>query len=684
MEDKLKKQKLSFLLRGIFFVFVIALIVQLFPRENRFKFYYQNSKPWQHELLTAPFDFPIYKEEIELKKEQDSVLARIFPYFRIKTDVVQKQIGKLNKNFPNRNDSSATEYKQYINQQLKYVYEVGIVSSLELEKLRLHNNETINIVHRQIAVKFPVDKLFTTKSAYNFIIQHLPNNFDVQKLKSYNLNNYLSENLMYDESMSAKINKESVKNISSTAGLVQAGEKIIDKGEVVNEKTYRVLNSLKKETESRIATGSKYNLLLIGQILLITSLMLLLFLFLLLFRPQTFRNINSVLFILIMILMIVSLSMVTLKYSQFSIYIVPFALLPILVRTFIDSRTALFVHIITILLISFMVSSPFEFIVLQLTIGMTAVYSLKDLTQRSQLIQTAVFIVVTYSLFYLSFTLINDGDLGKINWIMFFYFVINGLLLLFAYGLIYIFEKLFGFLSNVTLVELSNVNNELLMKFSSEAPGTFQHSLQVSSLATAAAVKINANSLLVRTGALYHDIGKMAHPLYFIENQAGGMNPLSQLELDEAAKIVINHVQDGIKIAQKHNIPNVVIDFIRTHHAQSKAKYFYNSFKNKYPSIDVDEKVFTYPGPKPNSKELAVLMMADAIEAASRALPEYTEESIDKMVENIIDAQIAEGSFKNAPITFQHIEKVKKVFKEKLKNIYHSRIHYPELITNNK
>jgi putative nucleotidyltransferase with HDIG domain len=276
--------------------------------------------------------------------------------------------------------------------------------------------------------------------------------------------------------------------------------------------------------------------------------------------------------------------------------------------------------------------------------------------------------------------LIIDGDVNAINWSVFVYFIINGLLLLFAYGLIYIFEKIFGFLSNVTLVELSNVNNDLLMKFSEEAPGTFQHSLQVSSLATEAAARINANSLLVRTGALYHDIGKMANSMYFIENQSSKANPLSLLEYDEAAKIVIDHVSDGVKIAQKHNIPSAVIDFIETHHAQGKAKYFYNSFKNKYPDLEIDESVFTYPGPKPFSKEMAILMMADAIEATSRSLTEYTEDSIDKLVERIVDTQIAEGSFKNAPITFQQIEIVKKVFKQKLKNIYHSRINYPALI----
>jgi putative nucleotidyltransferase with HDIG domain len=680
MEEDAKKRKNSFILKCILYIVAVFIIIQLFPRENRFKFYYQNAKPWQYELLTAPFDFPIYKEDAQLKKEQDSVLQTMPSYYKLETNELASQTEKLNKLFSAHTDTSSLQYKNYILQQLNNIYAIGIISSDNLDNLTQHAKKTISVVKSHVSDTQNLDNVFTVKSAYNYILDNIPHNLDIHTLKSYDVNKYLTENLLSDEQMSEQIKAETIKNISTTTGIVQTGERIIDKGEILNNHSFQILNSLKKETESRIATGSKYTMLLAGQVLLIFSLMLLLFLFLLLFRPLIFANINNVLFILMMILIMVSLARFTLRWTHLSIYIVPFALLPIIVRTFFDSRTALFVHIITILLISFMVASPFEFVLLQLTVGMTAVYSLKDLTQRSQLIQASGLIVITYFLIYLSYSLIIDGDVNAINWSVFVYFIINGLLLLFAYGLIYIFEKIFGFLSNVTLVELSNVNNDLLMKFSEEAPGTFQHSLQVSSLATEAAARINANSLLVRTGALYHDIGKMANSMYFIENQSSKANPLSLLEYDEAAKIVIDHVSDGVKIAQKHNIPSAVIDFIETHHAQGKAKYFYNSFKNKYPDLEIDESVFTYPGPKPFSKEMAILMMADAIEATSRSLTEYTEDSIDKLVERIVDTQIAEGSFKNAPITFQQIEIVKKVFKQKLKNIYHSRINYPALI----
>ena len=665
-------------MRGAMFVAAIIVIVQFFPDEKRFKYHYQKGKPWQYGLLTAPFDFPIYKEDAQLQAEQDSILRRIKPYFRVDSEVVKNQIAKFNKNVFSRDDSSEASfrYKKYIEEKLKYVYNANIISSADLEKLSKENKTEINVVKDRIVSTRDVGRLFTVKSAYNYIMNNIPDSFDPQIIKSYNINNYLVENIFLDENTTREVMREEMQNMSLTMGIVQAGERIIGKGEIVTSDIFQQLNSLKRETESRTLSGETYNLLLFGQYLLVTSLMLLLFLYIFLFRQQIFTNLRRVFFILMMILLMVVLSSLTIRFTSLNIYIIPFALLPIIVRTFFDSRTALFAHIITILLVSFMVSNPYEFVLLQIAVGMTTISSLKDLTQRSQLMQTAVLIVLTYCLMFLSYSLITDGSL---NWRTYFYFVINGLLLLFAYGLIYIFEKTFGFLSNVTLVELSNVNSPLMMKFSEEAPGTFQHSLQVSSLATEAAAKINANSLLIRTGALYHDIGKMTNPMYFIENQTGKMNPLLQLEYDKAAQIVINHVPEGVKIAQKNNLPKAIIDFIQTHHAQSKAKYFYNSFKNKYPDEPIDEQVFTYPGPKPFSREMAILMMADAVEAASRSLPEYTEEAIDKMVGNIIDGQIAEGSFKNAPITFQHIEIIKNLFKQKLKNIYHNRIDYPEL-----
>ena len=677
----MKNSKLSYVIKVGLFIAAIAIIVQLFPREDKFKYYYQLGRPWQNELLTAPFDFPIYKEESQLKKEQDSVQKQTLHYYEFNSEIGNAQIEKFDKN--TLADSDVAEaYKKYIIKQLRHIYNIGIIPSSEIDRLKNDNYSQINLVRNNLSTKTDIENLFTVKSAYNFIVENAPNLFEIQTLKSYNLNNYLTENISFNKKMTTHAVQEEIKNISLTAGVVQAGERIIGRGEIVDEKIFQMLNSLKHETESRISVGTKSTMLLIGQILLVSSLMFLLFLFLVLFRPQTFANVRRVFFILMMIVSMVALATVTLKYTYFSIYIVPFAILPILIRVFFDSRTAFFAHVITVLLVAFMVPNPFLFLLLQIPVGMATISSLKDLTQRSQLVQVAGLIVLTYSLIFISYSFITDGDITKLNWRVFFYFILNGFLLLFAYGIIYIFEKMFGFLSNVTLIELSNINSPLMMKFSEEAPGTFQHSLQVASLATEAAAKINANSLLVRVGALYHDIGKMANPMCFIENQTGKMNPLLDLDYQEAAKIVIHHVADGVKIAQKHNLPVQIIDFIQTHHAQSKTRYFYNLFKNKYPNAQIDESVFTYPGPKPSTKETAILMMADAVEATSRSLSDYSEETIEKMVETIIDGQIAEGSFKNAPITFQQIETIKQIFKHKLKNIYHTRVKYPELKEN--
>jgi putative nucleotidyltransferase with HDIG domain len=643
--------------------------------------------------LSAPFDFPIYKDESALKKERDSVAKNTASYYLFNEKMQEEEIGKFNAAFmyktdapmPDETDSVIVPYpallKKYIADQLEYVYKKGIIAPAEMERLGEDRQTEINIIRNQVqASQTKVSELFTAKTAYEYIINHTPSYTDKEALQEFKINDYLRENLTYDRKKSEQAREEALKKVSLTVGMVQAGERIIDKGEIVSERTFQILNSLKRETESRVSTGEKHYLLLVGQILLAATLMLMLFLYLYLFRPQTFAKFRHVLFIIIMMLIILSLAYLTLEYTKLSIYIVPFALVPIMVRTFFDSRTALFVHVISVLLASFMVASPFEFVLLQITVGMATISSLKEMTQRSQLMQVSTFVAITYVVMFLSYTLITDGNIAKIDWWNFLYFAVNALLLLFAYGLIYIFEKMFGFLSNVTLVELSNVNSPLLMSFSETAPGTFQHSLQVASLATEAAAKTNANPLLVRTGALYHDIGKIVNPMDFIENQQGRVNPLAEIPEKEAVKIIINHVSEGVKVAQKHNLPKPLIDFIQTHHAESKAKYFYNKYRNEHPAEVIDEAAFTYPGPKPFTREMAILMMADAVEAASRSLPEYTKEALETMVEKIIDGQIAEGSFKDAPITFQHIEKIKNIFKRKLVNIYHSRIKYPELV----
>ncbi|HMM16475.1 MAG TPA: HDIG domain-containing protein, partial [Petrimonas sp.] len=462
-------------------------------------------------------------------------------------------------------------------------------------------------------------------------------------------------------------------------GMVQTGQRIIDQGEIVNSQTYQVLNSLKRVTEERSGRTGKNGWMIFGQLLLVVLLFGAFYAYLLFFRPHEYRNRKHVTFMVLLVTSFVALTAITSQLDLFNVYIIPYAIVTILIRTFIDSRTALFASLITIILSSLMVPFPFEFIVIQIAVAMVSVFMLKELSERYQLIRSSFFILIAYSLMYIGLVMHQEGNINKIDPIIFIYFFINFIFILFSYSLVYLIEKSFGFISGVSLIELSNINKPLLKELSEKAPGTFQHSLQVSNLGMAAAVKIGANASLIRTGALYHDIGKMMNPAFFTENQSPGMNPHAGLPFEESARIIINHVRDGVKIAQKNNLPKQITDFIETHHGTSMPKYFYISWKNANPGKEINEDLFRYPGPNPFSKETAIMMMADAVEAASRSLPEYNEESIQNLVDSLIDSQVAEGYFKLAPITFRDIAAIKEVFLQKLQTIYHTRIAYPTL-----
>jgi putative nucleotidyltransferase with HDIG domain len=408
-------------------------------------------------------------------------------------------------------------------------------------------------------------------------------------------------------------------------------------------------------------------------------MLLMFFLYLDLYRSDYFERSGSLMLLLALVLTYCIITALMVSNNILNVNVAPFAMGAIIIRVFLDSRTAVMAHLTTILICSISLRLPYEFILVQLTGGFAAIYSLKELSQRSQIFRTALVTIVTYVAVYFAYELVVENDLNMINLRSYYYFIINGILLLFAYPLLFILEKTFGFTSNVTLVELSNINNDLLKRMSETVPGTFQHSMQVSNLAAEAAYRIGAKSQLVRTGALYHDIGKMENPAFFTENQSGGLNPHKSLSYEQSAQVVISHVTDGLKLAEKHNLPAVIKDFISTHHGRGKTKFFYISWKNEHPGEEPDEAMFTYPGPNPFTKETAILMMADAVEAASRSLTEYTEESIGQLVDKIIDSQVDEGYFKECPITFKDIAVVKSVFKEKLKIIYHTRVKYPEL-----
>ena len=536
----------------------------------------------------------------------------------------------------------------------------------------------IRLVDKNVATSRFIDQLYTVKEAYEYLLNADTAHYKKKILQQCNLNDYITPNLVYDEEKSEAAQKDLLSNISWANGFVLNGQKIIDRGEIVDEQTYNILESLRKEWEKRSDSVQEKRLTLAGQILYVGIFLFCFMAYLELFRADYYERKGTLTLLFALIVFFPVLSSIMVEQNLSSIYVVPFAMIPIIVRVFLDSRTAFMAHVTIILLCSITLRFPHEFILLQVVAGMVAIYSLRELSQRSQLLRTALVVFISYALLYFAFELIHEDDLTKLNTRMYIYFMINGILLLFAYPLLFLLEKIFGFTSDVTLVELSNINNSLLREMSEVAPGTFQHSLQMANLAAAAANKIGGKSQLVRTGALYHDIGKMVNPAFFTENQSG-VNPHKSLSYEQSAQVIISHITDGLKLAEKHNLPKVIKDFISTHHGRGLTKYFYISYKNEHPDEEVDQEKFRYPGPNPFTKEQAVLMMADSVEAASRSLPEYTEESISTLVDKIIDTQVSEGYFKECPITFKDIATVKALFKEKLKTMYHTRISYPEL-----
>ena len=662
-----------------YFIVAALLIAYFFPREGKFRYQFYEGKPWRYGLLTAPSDFPIYKTEAEVEAERDSVLSKFEPYFRLDKTVEEAEVDRLKEAYGKGLNKKATPaYMQYIECSLVDLYGKGILASKEMEDLKKNKYTQVNLVENNVAHSRYTSDFFTVKTAYEFIINNCPSHLDRSVLQSCDINNYLKENIAYDEATSEKVKEDMLRGVALASGMVQAGERIVDRGEIVDNHTYNVLRSLKIVHETKSGGAQRQSIILGGQFILVFGIILCFWLYLWSFRPQILHDRRNALFLVLCIFVCCILMELCVTYALFNVYILPLAIVPIVVRTFFDSRTALFTHLIIVLICSLMVPFPHEFLLLQIIAGMVVTFSLRDLSERSQLIRCAFFIFMSYTLCYISLALYQEADFNKINWLMILYCGINFILLMFSYILVYILEKTFGYVSSITLVELSNINTPLLKKLSETSPGTFQHSLQVSILASAAATKIGANAQLVRTGAMYHDIGKMANPAFFTENQ-GSVNPHSQLTFDQSARIIISHVTDGVKIAEKAMLPKAVIDFIRTHHGQGKAKYFYNSFKNQYPDREIDESAFTYPGPNPFSKETAVLMMADSVEAASRSLKEHTEESIRQLVDKIVDGQIADGLLKSAPLTFRDVETVKSVFVDKLKTMFHTRISYPDL-----
>lgn len=663
----------------ILFALAAAIIVYVYPREGRFRYQFQEGKPWRYGLLTAPYNFSIYKAEAQFVAEQDSALKQYHPYLQQNSKVLPQTLEKLAEDYQQVLRIMVPErYLEYLNEQLSLIYHAGIISAEELSQLEKEGHQTVSVRIDNIGETRDITSLFTAKKAYEALLSNLPRNINKNVLiRDCHIENYLHENCVYDKITSQRVKEELLSSVSRTQGMVQRGERIIDQGEIVNHETFLKLDSFRRQAEKR-NDQSGGNWVLLGQILWVALAMSMLAIYLYKVRPQIYAKTSDIVFILILVVTLCLLSALIIRNDQLlNIYMVPFAIITILVTTFFDSRTAFYAYMITILICAPISHFPFEFLMLQLAVGVISILTLKRLTQRSQLIFNILWILAMYCIAYTSISLMQEGSLSQIQWKMYVSFIINAVLLFSSYLLIYLFEWMFGYISDVTLVELANINSKLLREFSESCPGSFQHSLQVSNLASAAAQSINANAQLVRTGALYHDLGKMATPSYYTENQSDGSNPLLNLPMEEAAKIITGHVPNGLKIASQHRLPKVIKDFILTHHGASSARYFYTLYKNEHPDQEVPEGFF-YPGPDPFSKETAILMMADTIEAASRSMKVYSDESISNLVESLIDAQFNEGRYKHVPITFQELELIKEVFKDKLRSIYHARIAYPK------
>ena len=668
----------SYLFIGSVFVAAMLIISIFLPREKAINIEFTLGQPWTHEQLTATFDFAVEKSEATLERERAEIMASQRPYF-----VKEQQVGATMRDsfntFYHRDLYllMRTSMRQKIEQRLQEVYAHGIIATNDLERLRNDSIGNIMLIgEANIATLKRVDELYTVQQAYESLMAIDTTAWGRYTLQSCNLNNFIHPNIVYDKEKSEAVLREALASISPNSGVILAGQKIIGSGEMVDEALYQALQSYQQDLNKR-AGEQGIKMTLVGQVLLIILLIGAYFAYLYNYRRNYLYDRSKLLFLMTqLILFPVSASWILAGGG--ALMIIPFTIAPVMINVFLDSRTAYITHTYIILITSLIVPDPFVFVLLQLTAGIVAIYSITELTERSQIFRVAFIVIICYSLVYFGYELITKSAFAAFDRRIFTHFLLNGVLLLFTYPLMLLYEKLFRFTSDVTLVELSNINTQLLRQLSENAPGTFQHSMQVSNLAAAAANKVGASSLLVRTGALYHDIGKLENPVFFTENQ-GGTNPHTSLPYEQSARIIINHVHDGLRLADKHHLPEAIKDFIATHHGKSKAKYFYISYMNEHPGEEVDESIFTYPGPAPFSMETAILMMADAVEAASRSLPEYTDKSISNIVDRVVDSQVQEGNFKECPITFKDINDIKNVFKEKLRTIYHTRISYPEL-----
>jgi cyclic-di-AMP phosphodiesterase PgpH len=702
---KIKKNALKIYIVFLF-VLVYGIIVYMYPRERKFAYEFRQGAPWPHEDLIANYNFPVYKSAEAIANETDSIYNNYIPYYKYDSTILSKTKSNCKdaffktwdkvvmpdkkhfSRFKNINKNQYTIIPKKQRDQLlndffhlfDSIYRTGLIKDDSLGT----NKDNIRILENgEAQLTSKTDVLFYNE-ACNILKQRgksatkkiLSDSLAEQLTKKLNPCRFLVPNLTYDKKINEKILAERLDNISHTRGMIQKGELIIQEGGIVDRETYLVLESIKKDYESS-ANITRIGLLIFGISLLYIALGLALLLFLRNFKPAILNSFKKITFVMLQVFLLMIITITIVRFTELSVYIVPFALVPMVINTFYDSRTALFLHLIIILMAGFLAPNGFEFVLLQMFAGIVAVFSLSNIQKRKQLFMTSFYVLLIYCITYFALQMLYGRGLNHLIWTDFAWFAGNAVLLLFVLPLIYAYEKLFGFVSDVTLMELSDTNNLLLRQLAEKAPGTFQHSLQVGNLAEAVAREIGGKPMLVRTGALYHDIGKSATPQYFVENLSG-KNPHDNLNNKESARLIIAHVTNGKKMAQKAKLPEQIIDFIESHHGTTRVEYFYRSFQNKFPDKKIDEQMFTYPGPKPHNLETAILMMADTVEAATRSLNDYTEKNIRNMVNSLIDKQREAGQFEDVDITFKMINKAKRVFTDKLLSVYHTRVEYPD------
>lgn len=662
-----------------------VLIVTIFlPKHARFKYEYEKGKVWMNKDLVSPYSFAIEKTFEEIEKDKEEIYKSVLPVYQNNTDIPVDQYQSFVADFDVKwatsgvDDGLKSLYKQTGEKILNTIYKRGIMAYNEKYQ-KADSNYNFNLLTKNVAVQLNTSGVFTLESASAYAEDEIENVKAIQNKKWLTdlIDDHLQQNYIFDERLSEKVEDEALKNLSPTRGMVQKGELIVANGAVITPEIYQKLESLKNTYEQDSRFGGNKKIIFFGQFLLGGLIVSLLMVFLFLFRKDIFEDNRKISLILVVItMMLVSLSWaITLKIPN--LYYIPYCIVPIIIRILFDTRLALNIHLLVVLIAGFFVPNSFEFAFLQITSGMVAIYSIKNLVKREQLLISALLILANYFLAYLGISLIrNNGSLNDLDWVNFVPFVFSVLLSLLAYPLIYAFERVFGMTSEVTLMEITNTNSKLLRELSYKAPGTFQHSLQVANLAEAAIFNVGGNALLVRAGALYHDIGKMENPQYFIENQNKGANPHDNLSYEASAQIIIRHVNKGVEIARRHHLPEIVVDFIRTHHGNTRMDYFYQSFLKNFPEKLVDENIFRYPGPIPFSKETGVLMLADSVEAASRSLKEPDAQSISNLVDRIIDYKLEQGQLNNSNITLKDIANIRAIFKNMLMSIYHVRIDY--------